>query len=58
MGDEIAVSPEEIAEQFNEALAVMAEGQTRYRHSSYEDGVKDALGWVLGERDDPPMEIL
>lgn len=49
--------PEEIEEQFNEALALEAEGQNPYPGSNYIDGVKAALAWVLGESDDPPIEL-
>lgn len=30
-------------------------GSPKYPGMSYEDGVRDALAWVIGESDDEPM---
>lgn len=46
---------DEIEEQFNEALALEAEGQNPYPGSTYVGGVRAALAWVLGESDDKPL---
>lgn len=48
---------EAIQEQHTEALVVTSEGRSQYPGMSYEQGVRDALAWVLGEREEPPMEV-
>jgi hypothetical protein len=45
-------SKKEIYEQID--LATEADG--RYPGMTFEEGVKDALLWVLGDTEDPPME--
>lgn len=52
--DEIEVDVEDISETFNEAAARASEG-TRVPGMSYEEGVRDALGWVLGQVEDNPF---
>jgi hypothetical protein len=48
---------EEIEEQFEEAMTLVAEGVNPYPGSNYVEGVKAALAWVLAEADDPPLEL-
>lgn len=47
---------DDIEQQHTEALVWTSEGRTQYPGSSYEDGVKAALGWVLGEEDEAPIQ--
>lgn len=47
---------EMIEGQHTEALVVASEGRTEVPGMTYEEGVRDALSWILGERDEPPME--
>lgn len=49
--------PELIQSQFDEAAARSIE-PSRYPAMSYEQGVRDALAYVLGESDDPPMGVV
>lgn len=51
------ISFEMAEEQRDEALAVSAEGGTRYAGMTYEDGVAAALNWLLAETPEPPMEL-
>jgi len=53
---DISPTEEEIEDQRNEAAAVAAEEGTRVPGMSYEEGVRDALAWVMGDSDEPPME--
>lgn len=50
-------SQEEIEAQFEEAVAITAEGRSQYPGMTYEQGVRDAMAWVLEESDDAPMEV-
>lgn len=54
-GDEIARSQEEIEGQLNEITDEQANGQSQWPDRSYEQGVDNALRWVLGWSDSPPM---
>jgi hypothetical protein len=45
----------EIDEQLNEA-AEGVDGGTKWPGMSYEDGVQNALLWVIGAASTPPME--
>lgn len=47
---------EDIEAQHSEALVWTADGATQFPAMSYEDGVAAALGWILGETDDGPMD--
>jgi len=55
-GDNVPLE-EDVEEQHNEALALRADGENPYPGSTYVDGAIAALGWVLGEADEPPFEI-
>lgn len=43
--------------QYNEAIALEAEGQNPYPSSSYVGGVKATLAWLLGDSEEPPLEV-
>lgn len=47
-------STTEIYEQLNRAAHALDAG-TRYPGMSYEEGVHDALSWVIGSHDDEPL---
>ena len=47
---------QQIEDQMMEASIVASEGRTQYPAMSYEEGVRDALAWVIEESDDAPME--
>lgn len=54
----MAVQPKDsIEEQFNEAVVLDAEGSNPYPGSNYVAGVRAALAWVLGEEEEPPLEL-
>jgi len=47
----------QIIEQLNEAVAVTCgDGGSPMTFMSYEEGVINALDWILGNTDDPPIE--
>jgi len=48
---------EAIESQRDEASVVTSEGRTEYPGMTYEQGVLDLAAWILGERDEPPMEV-
>ena len=48
------VDPEEVDTELNEAIAAVADGQRKWPGMSYEEGVANALAWVLGEREEKP----
>jgi hypothetical protein len=54
---DLAVSEEEIDEQINAAVENMDSVGSKWPGMSYEQGVRDALEWVTGSSDDPPIEI-
>ncbi len=56
MSDTMPPTAEELEQQFNEAMALEAEGRNPYPGSTYVGGVKAALAWVLGETNDKPLE--
>ena len=47
-------SEDEIEDQISAADTTMDTGSV-YPGMTYEQGVSDALGWGIGEEDDPPM---
>jgi hypothetical protein len=49
-------SQEEIDSQLNMTTEAVDAGSTNWPGMSYEQGVENALRWVTGESDDPPME--
>lgn len=48
---------EAIQSQYDEAAVVTSEGRTEYPGMTYEQGVRDLAEWILGDRDEPPMEV-
>ena len=46
----------EIDQQLNMTMESVDEGSTKWPAMTYEQGVENALRWVTGENDDPPME--
>lgn len=49
-------STDEIEHEASEAGAIVADGNDhQWGSMSYEQGVRDALDWVLGERDESPL---
>lgn len=52
----IARSTREIEHEQNEAGAIVADGDDgQWSSMTYEQGVADALAWVLGDEDDSPL---
>lgn len=49
-------SESEVNELLDACTAMEAAGETKYPGMSYEQGVKYALDWVLGNSDEHPME--
>lgn len=49
-------TPEELEEERSNAEASLEDGGTNWPGMSYEEGVSAALAWVLGDRDERPME--
>ena len=47
---------EEIDEQLNQTIDSVDEGSTKWPGMTYEQGVDNALRWVAGDSDQPPME--
>ena len=48
---------EEVELQRDEAAVVASTGETRYPAMTYEEGVRDALQWVLGETNEAPLVV-
>ena len=47
---------EQIEEQLNKAVEQGDEGGSKWPGMTYEEGVRNALEWVLGDYDHAPME--
>jgi hypothetical protein len=47
---------QEIDEQRNAASEALDEGGSKWPGMSYEQGVQNALAWVVGDSEDLPME--
>lgn len=47
---------EQIDEQLNLAAEAVDEGQSKWPGMTYEQGVDNAIRWMTGESDQPPME--
>jgi len=56
--DEIAVPVEQISECHTEAVVRASQGENPWPAQTYIQGVKDALGWVLGHDDEMPLAEL
>lgn len=48
-------SDEEIDKQLNLANELVDEGRTQYKGMTYEEGVRDAINWLMGTQDDVPI---
>jgi len=48
-------SDEEIDEQLNIAMEQFDKGGSKFPGMTYEQGVAEALQWVLGDSDDQPI---
>lgn len=46
----------EIEEQVDIALVYVNKGESKFPGMTYEDGIRNALEWVLGYSDVAPME--
>ena len=55
MSYEIERSDEEIDRVMNAVAKQEESGASKWPGQSYEQGVRAALGWVIGEYDDDPM---
>lgn len=51
----LARSDIEIDEQLNLAADQVDEGRSKYKGMIYEDGVRDAINWLIGNQDDVPI---
>ena len=48
---------DQIEHEAGEAEAIVADGDDRqWPAMSYEQGVRDALQWVIGDRDESPLD--
>lgn len=47
---------EAIEDQQMAASVIVSEGRSKYPGMTYEQGIRDALEWVLGESDEMPLE--
>ena len=52
----VARSNEEIDKAMNDAAEQTDKGGSKWPGQSYEEGVKAALGWIIGDYEDNPME--
>jgi predicted secreted Zn-dependent protease len=52
---EINQRDEDIDTQLNRASDQFDKGGSRYPGMSYEQGVRDAIDWINGQSDDPPL---
>lgn len=43
-------------EQMEEQMGLAVDNNRRFPGMSYEEGVRDTLLWVMGEREEAPME--
>lgn len=43
-------------DQINSQIGLAIDNNGRYPGMTYEEGVRDTLLWVTGDREDPPME--
>ena len=46
----------QIEEQIVKAINSIQENGTKWPGMTYEQGVRNALDWVMGDEDTPPME--
>lgn len=53
---EIVRTEDEIDAQAEKAWAQVREGGSRWPGMTYEQGVANAIEWLTGDNDDPPME--
>lgn len=44
-----------IEEVQGEAMIAIAEGRSNYPGMTYEQGIHDALAWLTGDREEPPL---
>ena len=47
----------EVDAQINAGLEASDAGRSAYPGKSYEEGVRDALAWALGDEEEPPLPI-
>lgn len=47
---------DEVDAQLDKTISAIEEGTTRWAGMTYEQGVDNALRWVMGDSDEPPME--
>ncbi len=47
---------EEIRAQIEKVVVQISKGGTKWRSMTYEEGVGNALSWVIGDREEPPVE--
>ncbi|UVG34318.1 hypothetical protein SEA_GRASSBOY_61 [Microbacterium phage Grassboy] len=50
------VTDQEVEDVINDAHDNIDQGTSRWPSMTYEQGVADALNWVIGERDEHPFE--
>ena len=46
----------QIEDARNDALDYTMENRTKFPGMTYEEGIEAALAWVMGDRDEHPME--
>ena len=55
---EFVPDPQDVEEVWTEATVRASTGENPWPAQTYIQGVKDALGWVLGNDDDQPLAEL
>lgn len=55
MTPEIKRDQAEIDEQINATDKARDTGRSKYPGQTYEDGVRNAIDWLLGDAEEPPM---
>jgi hypothetical protein len=50
------ITEENIFMVLDKAIESQTNDRTRYSGMTYQEGIIAALDWVLGRRDDPPLE--
>lgn len=56
MAYQISRTDEEIDDLREKCIEQENEGGSKYHGLTYEQGIEAAVGWLVGDRDDNPME--
>lgn len=47
-----------VSDEYDKAAGLVAEGANPWPGMTYVQGVRDALAWVMGDTDEPPLDEL